>query len=214
MEEVVKIVLPEYVIMEVVLEFYNLERELFYSNFKSRKRELVLVRQLSMVFMKRHTKYSLSRIGGVFGKDHSTVLHAENKINGFLDSYEVFRKDVETMDELVRIKLKELPDIDYEKANYISPIVKSIGGLKIEKRQSINDVADEYVYSQITRLIGEREQKETEQQGNCNLPDVSKCEDIEREVLLPFGFIVWYSGMEKEKIERAYQRYLREVKRQ
>lgn len=138
MEEVVKIVLPEYVIMEVVLEFYNIERELFYSNFKSRKRELVLVRQLSMVFMKRHTKYSLSRIGGVFGKDHSTVLHAENKINGFLDSYEVFRKDVETMDELVRIKLKELPDIDYEKANYISPIVKSIGGLKIEKRLDNN----------------------------------------------------------------------------
>ena len=26
-------------------------------------------------------------------------------------------------------------------------------------------------------------------------------------------FIAWYSGMEKEKIERAYQRYLRETKK-
>ena len=44
--------------------------------------------------------------------------------------------------------------------------------------------------------------------------DVSKSVEPVREVLLPFDFIVWYSGMEKEKIERAYQRYLREEKRQ
>lgn len=132
------VVLPEYAIIEVVLSFYNVEIELFYSNFKSRKRELVLARQLSMVFMKRHTKYSLSRIGRVFGKDHTTVLHAENKINGFIDTYEVFRSDVKTLDELVRIRLNELPEVDYDKANYSIPIVKSIYGLKLEKRLDNN----------------------------------------------------------------------------
>lgn len=29
-------------------------------------------------------------------------------------------------------------------------------------------------------------------------------------VVLPFEFVEWYSGMEKEKIERAYERYLKE----
>jgi hypothetical protein len=138
MEEVVKVSLPEDVIIETVLAFYNVDRGIFFSNFKSRKRELVLVRQLSMVFMKKYTKYSLSKIGGVFGKDHTTVLHTENKISGYIDTYENFRKDMEALDELVRIRLNELPSVDIDKANYTKPVVKFINGLRLEKRLDNN----------------------------------------------------------------------------
>lgn len=44
---------------------------------KSRKKELVMARNVCMYLMKKHTILSLATIGATFGKrDHSTVLHA------------------------------------------------------------------------------------------------------------------------------------------
>jgi hypothetical protein len=53
---------------------------------KTRKREIVFARQAIMYFMKKYTKDSLATIGGHFGKDHATVLHACKTISNLMDS--------------------------------------------------------------------------------------------------------------------------------
>jgi chromosomal replication initiator protein len=48
---------------------------------KRRQREIVLSRHLAMHFLCLHTAESLKSIGLIFGgRDHSTVLHARNRI--------------------------------------------------------------------------------------------------------------------------------------
>jgi hypothetical protein len=54
----------------------------------------------------------------------------------------------------------------------------------------------------------------------CILSDrFQMAEWVEREIVekrpfnfVPFGFVVWYSGMNDKKILAAYERYLKEVK--
>jgi chromosomal replication initiator protein len=50
---------------------------------KSRKKELVMARQLAIYFIRKHTSYSLKQVGMYFGgRDHSTVCHAIGCISG------------------------------------------------------------------------------------------------------------------------------------
>ena len=54
---------------------------------KTRKREIVTARQVSMMLAKTFTKYSLAKIGNEIGKkDHATVLHACKTISNLLDT--------------------------------------------------------------------------------------------------------------------------------
>ena len=48
---------------------------------KSRKSELVTARFICMVTIKRFSKISLKNIGSIFGRDHSTVIHARDEVN-------------------------------------------------------------------------------------------------------------------------------------
>lgn len=58
---------------------------------KSRKREFVTARQISMKLAKKYTPYSLSKIGNEIGnKDHATVLHACKTIDDLLDCKDSF----------------------------------------------------------------------------------------------------------------------------
>lgn len=73
----------EYII-NVVNDRLNVTLEEFMS--KSKKREMVLARQLSMYFAKKYTKCSLSVIGKKCGnKDHSTVIYSINNIENFIE---------------------------------------------------------------------------------------------------------------------------------
>ncbi|MCQ4575335.1 MAG: chromosomal replication initiator protein DnaA [Candidatus Brocadiales bacterium] len=48
---------------------------------RSRKRSTALARQVAMFLARRHTQLSLQEIGGyIGGRDHSTVIHAEEKV--------------------------------------------------------------------------------------------------------------------------------------
>lgn len=72
-------------------------------NTRTRKREIVQARQLSMYFAKKYTKLALSTIGSYCGnKDHATVLHACRVINNL---YETDKRFKITMDEIEK-KLK------------------------------------------------------------------------------------------------------------
>ena len=67
-------------IMGKCAEFFNYNLEDFRSS--SRVRELAYARQIAMYLCREMTELSLPKIGELFGgRDHTTVLHAYNKIN-------------------------------------------------------------------------------------------------------------------------------------
>ena len=85
---------------------------------KTRKREIVMARQLSMKFAKVYTKSSLASIGAsIGGKDHATVLHACTTIDNLLDTndpqivsvyYPLDRKFKDIQHTIERYKLNNL----------------------------------------------------------------------------------------------------------
>lgn len=66
-------------IIKIVSEFYNVDAEEL--SARSRKQEIVKPRQIAMYLMRSEINTSFSSIGEVLGKkDHTTVMHAVNKI--------------------------------------------------------------------------------------------------------------------------------------
>ncbi|PSQ88630.1 MAG: chromosomal replication initiator protein DnaA [Bacteroidetes bacterium QS_4_64_154] len=62
---------------------------------KTRKREVVRARQIAMYFAKRHTQHSLKDIGLHFGgRDHSTVIHANDTVEERTEADDQFRETV------------------------------------------------------------------------------------------------------------------------
>ena len=62
-------------IIAKVCEHYKMDESVLHT--KSRKREIVQVRQVAMYLAKKHTDTSTSKIGYLIGKrDHATVIHA------------------------------------------------------------------------------------------------------------------------------------------
>ena len=67
-------------IRERVSNYFNVKPQDLLS--KTRRRDIVMARQVAMYLTKTHTKASLSLIGEQFGKrDHSTVLHALQQVD-------------------------------------------------------------------------------------------------------------------------------------
>jgi len=66
-------------IIDTVLRHFSMERDTLLS--QNRSRQLVLARQIAMYLCRELTDLSLPAIGNIFGgRDHSTVIHANNKI--------------------------------------------------------------------------------------------------------------------------------------
>ena len=65
---------------------------------KTRKREVVRARQIAMYFAKKHTQHSLKDIGLHFGgRDHSTVIHANNMVDDRMGEDDQFRGTVDAI---------------------------------------------------------------------------------------------------------------------
>lgn len=80
-------------IVKTVAEYYNVEVSSV--GTKSRKREIVLVRQTAMYLAKKHLDLSSSKIGYQIGRrDHATVLHACKTIANLLDTDKKFRNEM------------------------------------------------------------------------------------------------------------------------
>jgi len=68
----------------------------------SRKKNLVYPRMLAMYFARKNTKLSLSEIGQSFGgQDHSTVIHANNKIIDLIESDPHVQRDVVNIEKIL-----------------------------------------------------------------------------------------------------------------
>jgi chromosomal replication initiator protein len=85
-------------IKKTVCDFFELTHEKLLS--KSRKREIVLNRQIAMYLSKNYTKYSCTQIGEQIGqKDHTTVLHACKTVQNLIDTDKSFKKTMQTLEE-------------------------------------------------------------------------------------------------------------------
>ncbi|WP_027000615.1 chromosomal replication initiator protein DnaA [Eisenibacter elegans] len=91
-------------IQQAVGEYFGISVEDMKS--KTRKKEIVIARQVAMFFVKEHANsFSLKSIGYHFGgRDHSTVIHAIQTINDYIQT----RTDVRTYVDEIRQKLKSL----------------------------------------------------------------------------------------------------------
>lgn len=91
-------------IQELVSERFEIPID--HLNGKSRKRQVVIARQLSMYLSKKYTKNSLKAIGSFFGgKDHSTVIYSCNAIKDMLDTDSKFRIKVHELERQVKVSL-------------------------------------------------------------------------------------------------------------
>ncbi|HBG42165.1 MAG TPA: chromosomal replication initiator protein DnaA [Porphyromonadaceae bacterium] len=88
-------------IQDTVSDFFNVKKDLIQS--KSRKREIVQARQVTMFFIKKHTELSLSQIGVHVGnRNHATVLHACSTVKDLAEVDRGFRSDIEEIERLLQ----------------------------------------------------------------------------------------------------------------
>ena len=72
---------------------------------KTRKKEIVMARQIAMYFSKEYTNLSLKSIGYHFGgRDHSTVIHAVQAVNDMYDTNNSFRRSVDELRKKLKLK--------------------------------------------------------------------------------------------------------------
>jgi chromosomal replication initiator protein len=89
-------------IQKTVSDYFGLTIEEM--NSKTRKRNIVQARQLSMYFAKMHTKASLTAIGLQCGnKDHATVLHACKTVQNLIDTDKEFRAYVAELEKKIKL---------------------------------------------------------------------------------------------------------------
>jgi chromosomal replication initiator protein len=80
-------------IAEMVAEFYHISLEAMCG--KQRDKHIVMPRQIAMYLIRQETQESLLEIGQLFGgRDHSTVLHACEKIDRAVNVNPVLRREI------------------------------------------------------------------------------------------------------------------------
>ena len=90
-------------ILEKVCGHYNVPQQHVFS--KSRKRNYVLVRQVSMYLAQKYTKMPASRIGQLIGgRDHSTVLHSCSTVEQRLKVDKAFSAEISSIENSFKLK--------------------------------------------------------------------------------------------------------------
>lgn len=92
MEEEVGIEMIE----EKVSEYFSVSADQLKA--KTRKKEIVIARQVAMYFAKEYTDFSLKSIGEYFGgRDHSTVIHAIQAVNDLIETDNRFKTSIQEL---------------------------------------------------------------------------------------------------------------------
>ena len=74
---------------------------------KTRKKQIVIARQVAMYLCKEYTGHSLKSIGYHFGgRDHSTVIHAVQSVCDVMDVDTEFRNSITELKKKLRVKIK------------------------------------------------------------------------------------------------------------
>ncbi|TXH23215.1 MAG: chromosomal replication initiator protein DnaA [Chitinophagaceae bacterium] len=89
-------------IQKMVCEYFDVPYDKLLQ--KTRKREIVQARQITMYLAKSFTKNSLKTIGEHFGgRDHTTVIHSCQTVKDLMDTDNLFREDVLELHQKVQL---------------------------------------------------------------------------------------------------------------
>ena len=89
-------------IQRMVCEYFDVSYDKLLQ--KTRKREIVQARQITMYLAKAFTKNSLKNIGEHFGgRDHTTVIHSCQTVKDLMDTDSVFRENVLELQQKVQL---------------------------------------------------------------------------------------------------------------
>ncbi len=89
-------------IQKMVCDYFNLPYERLLQ--KTRKREIVQARQITMYLAKQFTKNSLKTIGEHFGgRDHTTVIHSCQTVKDLMDTDSLFKESVADLQQKVQL---------------------------------------------------------------------------------------------------------------
>ena len=89
-------------IQKMVCEYFDVSYDKLLA--KTRKREIVQARQITMYLAKSFTKNSLKTIGEHFGgRDHSTVIHSSQTVKDLMDTDSTFRESVLELQQKVQL---------------------------------------------------------------------------------------------------------------
>jgi chromosomal replication initiator protein len=89
-------------IQRMVCEYFDLPYDKLLQ--KTRKREIVQARQITMYLAKAFTKNSLKTIGEHFGgRDHTTVIHSCQTVKDLMDTDSLFRENVTELQQKVQL---------------------------------------------------------------------------------------------------------------
>ncbi|WP_112179020.1 MULTISPECIES: chromosomal replication initiator protein DnaA [Paraliobacillus] len=89
-------------IQEIISERYNIRLDEFAA--KKRTKSVAFPRQIAMYLSRELTDFSLPKIGEEFGgRDHTTVIHAHEKISKLLSTDELLHRDIEEIKERLKI---------------------------------------------------------------------------------------------------------------
>lgn len=90
-------------ILDKVCNHYNVTQQNVFS--RSRKRDYVIVRQVSMYFAQKYTKMPASRIGQLIGnRDHSTVIHSCSAVEKRLKVDKAFVEELGSIENSFKLK--------------------------------------------------------------------------------------------------------------
>lgn len=88
-------------IIEHVCTFYSVKPEDLHS--RSRKRDIVLARQVAMYLAKKYTEESSARIGRIIGqRDHATVIHAYKTIKNQCEVDKAFQSTIDEVEQTLK----------------------------------------------------------------------------------------------------------------
>lgn len=89
-------------IQKMVCDFFNVPYDKLLQ--KTRKREIVQARQITMYLAKSFTKNSLKTIGEHFGgRDHTTVIHSCQTVKDLMDTDSLFKENVLELHQKVQL---------------------------------------------------------------------------------------------------------------
>lgn len=107
-------------IKKIILLYLNAPEEHYTK--KTRKTEVLKVRQYACYFAKRHTSLSNKSIAELFNlKNHSSIISLVKKIEGYASFDKVAKKELREIDDIIKMKgLSKNPKVNFDKYYYIN----------------------------------------------------------------------------------------------
>jgi len=95
---------PAQDIAHAICNFYDLKYNRVFSI--TRKQPFCIVRQVAFYILCNYTKYGCYRIGKIFGRTHSTVIHGSKMIRGLMDVDKDMKEEVGKVVNIIKEMFK------------------------------------------------------------------------------------------------------------